>query len=51
MVDFNEFMSIALTKCGSDSDTFSELVELWNDEKEQIRGLDADDLEGALNCP
>lgn len=51
MVGFNQFMSVGLTKCGSDEETFGGLVELWNREKEAIRDMDEGELQEALTCP
>lgn len=51
MVEFQKFMSIGLNKCGNDERTFSELVDLWNREKESIRGMTQRELRNELTCP
>lgn len=51
MTDFNTFMSIGLEQCGSDRETFGDLVEVWNQEKDEIRGMTAADVRQNLRCP
>lgn len=51
MVDFNEFMSIGLRKCGSTEATFAGLVEVWNNEKADIREMSAAEVRRNLQCP
>ena len=51
MVDFNTFMSVALTQCGSDRRTFRQLTDLWNREKETIQAMTVSELRGDLVCP
>lgn len=51
MVGFQDYMSVALDKCGSDRQTFGELVEVWNREEDEIRGMNRSELRDALTCP
>lgn len=51
MVTFQEYMSVALNKCGNDPETFSELVDLWNSETDQIRGMTKKQVKQNLTCP
>jgi len=51
MVDFNTFMSIGLSQCGSDKRTFGQLVEVWNNEKDDIRNMTAAEVRRNLTCP
>lgn len=50
-MDYNEFISIGLDKCGSDKRTFSKLAELWSKEKDLIRGMTESELRNDLDCP
>jgi len=51
MVEFQKFMSIGLSKCGSDESTFAGLVAVWNDEKEQISKMTVAEVRDELVCP
>lgn len=51
MVDFNDYMSVALSQCGNDEDTFTDLVSLWNREKESIQNMTKTELRSKLSCP
>lgn len=51
MVGFNEFLSIALDQCGSDRETFAQLVEVWNREEQEIRSMTASEIRENLRCP
>lgn len=51
MVEFTAFMSVALKQCGNDQRTFSELVDLWNREKETIKTMSRSELRDELECP
>lgn len=51
MTDFNSFMSIGLEQCGSDKETFSELVEVWNRQKDEIREMSQAEVRRTLQCP
>lgn len=51
MVEFREFMSIGLDKCGSDRQTFADLVEVWNRQKDEIKSMNKTELRTQLNCP
>lgn len=51
MVDFNQFMSIGLEQCGSDKETFSDLVDVWNREKDDIRNMTVAQVRQNLRCP
>lgn len=59
MVDFNTFMSVALSKCapsgsGTQSarqDVFQQMVRLWNREEDTIRAMSRTELRQELNCP
>lgn len=51
MVSFNDFMSVGLTKCGSDEATFSGLVEAWNREKDTIKDMSKQEVRENLRCP
>ena len=51
MTDFNTFMSIGLSQCGSDRETFGQLVEVWNREKDDIREMTAAEVRNNLTCP
>lgn len=51
MVEFTEFMSIGLNQCGNSEATFAGLVEVWNNEKEQIRQMTAGEVRQNLTCP
>lgn len=51
MADFNQFMSVGLSQCGSDRDTFAELVEVWNREKDEIRTMTVAEVRQSLTCP
>jgi len=51
MASFEEYMSVGLTKCGTDKQTFAELVDLWNRNKDLIQQMDKDDVRESLTCP
>jgi len=51
MVTRQQFMSVGLTQCGADPRTFSQLSQLWNREKEAIRGMTKTELRENLRCP
>lgn len=51
MVEFTEFMSVGLNRCGTDKETFADLVDLWNREKTEIKQMSKQDLEQNLRCP
>jgi hypothetical protein len=51
MTDFNTFMSIGLDQCGTDNGTFSDLVEVWNKEKDEIREMSPSEVRSNLQCP
>lgn len=51
MVEFTEFMSIGLDKCGSSQATFAGLVEVWNNEKDEIRQMSRSEVRQNLRCP
>lgn len=51
MVDFNTFMSIGLNHCGTDKETFGQLVQVWNREKDDIRNMTARQVRENLTCP
>ena len=51
MVEYTEFMSIAMNKCGSDGDTFAALAAVWSREKEQIKEMSAAEVREDLRCP
>lgn len=51
MTDFNDFMSIGLSQCGSDRQTFAQLVEVWNREKDDIRQMSQAEVRRNLTCP
>lgn len=51
MVEFTQFMSVGLEKCGSDERTFSRLVDVWNAEKEEIRQMSKREVRENLDCP
>jgi hypothetical protein len=51
MVTRQEFMSVGLTYCGSDRQTFSQLSKLWNQEKEALRQMTKEEVREALVCP
>lgn len=59
MVDFNTFMSVGLKKCaptgpGSQSgrqETFDDLVEVWNREKDEIEAMSKAEVRRNLTCP
>lgn len=51
MTDFNDFMSIGLNRCGSDQETFSGLVEVWNREKDEIKAMTQAEVRRNLTCP
>lgn len=51
MVSFQNYMSIGLNRCGSDEQTFSALVSLWNREKDEIKAMSQADLRDNLVCP
>lgn len=51
MVTFQEFMSVALDKCGNDQATFRRMTQLWNRQKDEIQGMSRAELRSSLNCP
>lgn len=51
MVDFETFMSVGLSQCGSDRETFSELTSVWNRQRETIQAMSRSELRSNLNCP
>lgn len=51
MTGFNEFMSVGLSQCGNDRETFADLVELWNSQEDQIREMSVEDVKRVLVCP
>lgn len=59
MVDFNQFMSIALEKCAPSGQgtqqrrqaVFSAFVDVWNKSKDRIREMDEEEAREAIRCP
>lgn len=51
MTEFQAFMSIGLTQCGSDQETFRDLVGLWNENKAEIKGMSQREVRETLICP
>lgn len=59
MVDFTTWMSIGMEQCaptgpGSGDErnrVFSELVDGWNDEKEQIKTMTEREVRQEITCP
>lgn len=51
MVDFNQYMSIALGRCGSDRETFRQLTQIWNEEKEIIQSMTPQEVRENISCP
>lgn len=51
MTDFQDFMSIGLNSCGSDEATFAGLVEVWNNEKDEIKAMTDSEVRQNLVCP
>lgn len=51
MTEFREFMSIGLNQCGSDRETFGNLVDVWNREKDEIRQMEPAEVRQNLTCP
>lgn len=50
-MQYREFLSVGLNKCGSDQETFSALTDLWSEEKDLIRGMTKAELRRELECP
>lgn len=50
MVEFQEFMSVYLTKCGSSEADFAAGVEVWNNEKDEIRAMSRSEVRSNLTC-
>lgn len=51
MTDYTTFISIGLDQCGSDRETFSQLAEVWNREKDDIQQMTPDEVRRNLTCP
>jgi len=51
MVTRQEFMSIALTKCGTSNEMFAQMSELWSERKETLREMGQQEVAEALECP
>lgn len=59
MVEYTEFMSIAMDKCGSDGRgtgdenqrVFREFASLWSDEKDEIKQMSESEVREAIVCP
>lgn len=51
MVDFNQFMSIGLSRCGNDPQQFRALTTLWNRNRETIQDMTPAELRDRLRCP
>lgn len=51
MVSYQVYMSVAMTQCGSDEQTFSKLAESWNREKETIKQMTKQEVRDNLSCP
>lgn len=51
MVDFNTWMSIGLNQCGNDRQTFAQLVDGWNSEKDNIEDMTEEQVRDQLVCP
>lgn len=59
MVTFNEFMSIGMEQCapsgrGSQAarrQTFADLADVWNREKDEIRSMSGAEVRQNLTCP
>lgn len=58
MVDFNEFMGLALTKCAPTGpgtqeerrEVFQTFADVWNQNKESIKEMDPAEAEDAIQC-
>jgi hypothetical protein len=51
MVSYEEYMSVALRKCGGGSENLKQLATVWTNNKEQIRNMSKKEVEERLNCP
>lgn len=59
MVDFTTFMGLALDKCapsgeGTQSErqaVFADFVEVWNDNKQTIKGMTRSEARSSIECP
>lgn len=51
MVTRQEYMSVVLSKCGNDPATFREVSNIWNRQKEKLRGMSKSELEERFTCP
>lgn len=51
MVQYTEFMSIGMNKCGTDNETFSELARIWSENKTEIENMSRTEAENELVCP
>lgn len=59
MVEYTEFMSVALNKCGPTGggtqaerrETFEAFAQLWTDEKELIKEMNRSELREQIECP
>jgi hypothetical protein len=51
MVNYQQYITIALRQCGGGRENMEALGSLWSREKEQLQNMTEDQLREALRCP